>query len=142
MCMKIFNVSEYFNSHKGNNSGKTKHMNVGFVRRALHIVNTKWFFLEKNLSRSTFQRRASINVKIGTHSGEICKKSFSESGSLINHRKIHCSKKLVPNVHEDIQYQRIHSGKKTYECQICKKSFTNSGLLNTHKIIQFGEKPF
>ena len=83
------------------------------------------------------------------HSGEkpyeceICKKSFNESGSLINHRKLSFQQiKLVQNVHEDIQYQRIHSGKKTYECQICKKSFTNSGLLNTHKIIQFGEKPF
>jgi len=59
---------------------------------------------EELQSRWKFVQSQIIHSGEKPYECEICKKSFNESGSLINHRKLSFQQiKLVQNVHEDIQ---------------------------------------
>ena len=54
---------------------------------------------------------------------DVCSKSFTQSGSLSQHKI-------------------IHSGSKKYQCDVCSKSFTWSGNLSQHKLIHSDIKKY
>ncbi|XP_058871465.1 zinc finger protein 79-like isoform X1 [Acipenser ruthenus] len=80
-----------------------------------------------------------------------CGKSFSQSHSLVSHKRIHtgeklyhcsdCGKSFNDSGHLK-RHQRIHTGEKPYHCTYCGKSFRDSGNLKKHQRIHTGEKPY
>ena len=81
----------------------------------------------------------------------VCKKRFTESGSLERHDRIHqgvkpyecsvCRKRFTQSGHLK-RHERIHQGVEPYECSVCKELFTESSHLKTHERIHQGVKPY
>lgn len=80
-----------------------------------------------------------------------CSKSFSQSSTLFQHKKIHtgkkshkcadCGKSFFQSSNL-IQHRRIHTGEKPYGCDECGERFKQSSNLIQHQRIHTGEKPY
>jgi len=74
--------------------------------------------------------------------GPVCAKSFSESGNMEKHKRIHtgerpykcplCPKLFSQSRHME-EHKRIHTGQKPFTCHLCPKSFSQSGNMERHK---------
>uniref|UniRef100_A0A8C5RF29 Uncharacterized protein n=1 Tax=Laticauda laticaudata TaxID=8630 RepID=A0A8C5RF29_LATLA len=83
-------------------------------RFALQIVGTG----EKPFPCATCGKRFRLNNDLTLH-----KRSYSSSGSLMSHN-------------------RIHTGEKPYACTECSKSFCDRSALRSHKKVHSEEKPY
>ncbi|XP_071000079.1 zinc finger protein 235-like [Oncorhynchus clarkii lewisi] len=80
-----------------------------------------------------------------------CGKSFSSSGKLKNHQRVHtrekpfhcatCGKSFREKFNLT-RHEKVHSGEKPYHCTQCGKSFNRSGSLKEHQRVHTGEKPY
>ncbi|PRD17758.1 UNVERIFIED_CONTAM: Znf32 [Trichonephila clavipes] len=101
-----------------------------------------------------YATRLSHKTKEIAHLCKICNKSFSQSGALNVHFRIHTKEK--PHVCEICKrafsqsralyvHLRIHNKEKTYVCNICNKAFSESGALKkylcTHNKGQYMGRP-
>ncbi len=85
------------------------------------------------------------------HECDVCEKSFTTSGSLKIHMRIHTNEKPYEcDVCEKSfsrsdtlkEHMRTHTNEKPYECDVCEKRFTQSSNLKVHMRIHTNEKPY
>ncbi|XP_063752984.1 zinc finger protein 32-like [Eleginops maclovinus] len=102
-----------------------------------------------NRQLSVSDSRCSAGKKVFDCS--VCTKSFTQSGNLKAHMRIHTGEKIFDcsvctkyftQSGSLKTHMRIHTGEKPFDCSVCTKSFTQSGSLKTHMRIHTGEKPF
>ncbi|XP_067426398.1 zinc finger protein 436-like isoform X1 [Thunnus thynnus] len=82
---------------------------------------------------------------------DVCGKTFTSSGCLQMHSKIHagikdfkcqdCGKTFVRKEHL-VVHVRTHSGVRPYHCDICGKGFSQSQNLRVHRRSHTGERPY
>ncbi|XP_034757288.1 zinc finger protein 436-like [Etheostoma cragini] len=85
------------------------------------------------------------------HHCQHCDKSFTTSGRLKVHQRVHTG----DNLHSCDQcgaaftvqstliiHQRVHTGEKPYSCDLCGKTFSRRDCLEIHQRVHTGEKPY
>ena len=92
-----------------------------------------------------------VNARDRKHECSTCGKTFSRSGSLAVHMRVHsgewpyeCSTcgKAFSRSNNLAKHMRVHSGERPYECSTCGKAFSESGSLAVHMRVHSGERPY
>lgn len=101
--------------------------------------------------QSLLQHIRTVHESNRPYSCEVCWATFSSKNSLRNHRVIHlslrypceeCGNEFKGRSGLYLHKQRVHRGKKDFECDYCGKMFALKCQRDTHRRIHTGEKPF
>ncbi|NXE57220.1 ZN329 protein, partial [Casuarius casuarius] len=80
----------------------------------------------------------------------VCRKSFSRSSNLLQHQRVHMTKKPYKCIECGksfsrnsalTQHREVHRGERTFQCADCGDHFTRSSSLTLHQKTHLGEKP-
>ena len=114
-------------------------------------VNIKCIICKKRFPEPLFNVHQCSRSGAKSYDCEICKKTFSHSTTLANHKRIHTGekpyecefcKKTFSQISNLTEHKRLHTGEKPYECEICKKAFHSRSKLAIHTRLHTGERPY
>ncbi|XP_025893286.1 zinc finger protein 22-like [Nothoprocta perdicaria] len=84
------------------------------------------------------------------HQCTVCSKSFSRSSNLLQHQRVHATKKSYDCIECGksfsrnsalSQHREVHRGERMFQCTDCGDHFTRSSSLTLHQKTHLGEKP-